>query len=462
MQVSMNLNADRTTDNKCRWDFHPDGDSAVFSLYVPKWRVPEPWPKFILVEFYPSDEFIPPPDQVSGRMVMNDPSVRQRSIAALIERKAEHLHSVQFRPVGPKDEWEIGEPYIPRSLLPTDSPQMFRFRVDWQGQSSGTTTPSNYDEHALAEIHAWKNPELGWFGQAMALLNWPVDKAGDLLLATPGIGDVLKKTVEGITSVCNDVAQWSVSPDGICGEFQKSGHQNVRSIDDIHALELKQIDKVVGWLDAKYKGIALVEGASLGALGPWGIAPDVAALITLNLRAIGEYATYYGFDISLQRERLFALNILGLSSSTTAAGKTLAMAQLVRIAQDTAKKKTWKQLEQHLFVQVIQEISKALGIRLTKEKLAQVLPVAGAVVGGGFNAYFTSNVCQAAYYLYRERYLAEKYGPGVIVETVPPAEDVDPHYPEETERGLLGFEPPEPSKDDKEPLDKWDDVDDGK
>ncbi len=290
---------------------------------------------------------------------------------------------------------------------------------------------SEYDQHALREIHIWKNPEVGWFGQAMALVNWPLDKAGDLILATPGLGHVIKSSIQGIVSVCNDVAQWSVARESIYTEFRKAGHENIHVAADIFCMELQDIDRVVGWLDAKYKGIALVEGAGLGALGLPGIPPDVAALITLNLRAIGEYATYYGFDISLQEERLFAMNVLGLASSPTDAAKALAMAQLVKIAEDVAKKRAWKQLEQRAFVQLIQQISKALGIRLTKDKLAQILPLAGAAVGGGFNAYFTSNVCQAAYYLYRERFLAEKYGADVIEETVPPAEDLDPHYPEE-------------------------------
>src|SRR5215204_3703609 len=55
---------------------------------------------------------------------------------------------------------------------------------------------------------------------------------------------------------------------------------------------------IVAWLDVKYKGIALVEGAGAGSVGLLGIPPDIVALITLNLRAIGEYATYYGFDVS--------------------------------------------------------------------------------------------------------------------------------------------------------------------
>ena len=287
-----------------------------------------------------------------------------------------------------------------------------------------------YDDQAIKAIHVWKNPEIGWFGYALTTLNWPLGKTGDLLLSIPGLGDAIKYAVQGAVGVCNDLAHWSVPRDSIYNEFRKAGHE-VRDASDILNLELEQIDKIVGWLDAKYKSAALIQGAGTGFVGLPGIPIDIVAILTLNLRAIGEYATYYGFDLSLPPERLFAMNILGLASSPDAACKQLAMAQLVKIAQDVARKRTWDQLNQHAFVQVVQQIAKTLGIRLTKDKLAQVIPITGAAIGGGFNAYFTANVCQAAYFLYRERFLAEKYGVEVIEETVKPAEDIDPHYPEE-------------------------------
>ena len=177
---------------------------------------------------------------------------------------------------------------------------------------------------------------------------------------------------------------------------------------------------------------------------------DIPALVTLNLRAIGEYATYCGFDVSTQQERLFAMNVLGLASSPSDASKTLALAQLVRIGQDVAQQKVWKQLEQHAFVILLQRIAKALGIRLTKAKLAQAVPILGGVVGAGFNAYFTSKVCDAAYFLYRERFLAAKYGEDWLNAPVVPAQTFDPGYEEEnlvlsaTEppAGVDGEEPP--------------------
>lgn len=266
----------------------------------------------------------------------------------------------------------------------------------------------------------------------MRVVNWPLNKAGDTVLNTPGISEAINKSIGGIVQVSNDIAQWTVRPEAIYKEFRVSGY-DVNNAKSILNLDLENIDKTVGFLAAKYKGLAGVEGAAIGATGIVGLVLDIPVLVSLNLRAIGEYATYYGFDISLQSERLFAMNVLGLASSPKDAAKQVAMSELVRIAKEVAAKKTWKSLEEHSFVRIIQHISRALGIRLTKAKLAQFVPAVGAVVGFGFNAYYTARVCEASYNLYRERFLAAKYGADVIEMTVDPAENLDPGYEESFE-----------------------------
>ena len=135
------------------------------------------------------------------------------------------------------------------------------------------STISDYEQHALREIHAWKNPKIGWFGQGMKTINWPLDKAGDLILTTPGLGDAIRTSIQGLTGVCNDFAQWSVRPEVICEEFRKAGHPGINKPADVFTLNLEHIDRVVAWLDVKYKGIALVEGAGTGLVGLPGIAP---------------------------------------------------------------------------------------------------------------------------------------------------------------------------------------------
>ncbi len=291
---------------------------------------------------------------------------------------------------------------------------------------------SGYESRAIKEIREWKAPHSSWFGKAMSAINWPLSKAADLILGDHSAGQAIKNALQGVVSVCNDAAQWSVRPDAVFEEFRKAGHSIEKST-DIASLDLEDIDKVIGFLAAKYKAAASVEGGATGAAGLPGIAIDIPALVTLNLRAIGEYATYYGFDVDSQRERLWVMNILGYASSPNDSAKQVAMAQLVRIAQDVARRKPWKVLEKQAFVKIVKRIAEAVGIRITKAKMAQMVPAVGAAVGAGFNAYYTSRVCDAAYYLYRERFLAEKYGDSVVEAIVDPASDLVPEYEEFSE-----------------------------
>ncbi|WP_086555084.1 EcsC family protein [Acetobacter sp. DmW_043] len=266
---------------------------------------------------------------------------------------------------------------------------------------------SAYEENALLEIRQWKNPDKSWLSSALSAINKPLDLAGDAIMSAPWVGDILKKIMMGVLELANDAAQWSVDSSAIFKEFRGDGH-DVENLSDISKLDLEKVDLTVGWLASKYKGLLAAEGAVAGAVGLPGLAIDVPTLLLGCLRAVGEYATYYGFDVNNQKERIYALNVISFASSPTDTAKAVAMAQLTKISGDIAKKATWKELEKSVFVKMVQEIAKQLGIRLTKSKLAQVVPAMGAVAGGGFNAYYVSKVCESAHNLYRERFIIEK------------------------------------------------------
>ena len=299
--------------------------------------------------------------------------------------------------------------------------------------------PSEYERRAIEQIRDWKNPKLGLFGQTMQQIGWPgaidrlsslVKNAGDTI-GTAALFNVVNKAVTGTVSVLGDAAGRTIRPEAIYAAYRKKGHV-VHQRRDIFHLDLENVDGTVGWLDAKYKGLAFTQGAVAGAAGIPGLIADIPALVTLNQRAISEYAVYYGFDVSSPRERLFVLQVCGLASSPDAAAKQMVMAELARIAADAARKKAWETLEEEVVVRVMQQIARAVGVRLTKAKLAQAVVLLGPVVGGGFNAYYTARVCDAACHLYRERFLAEKYGPEIIELTAQPVDGdgFDVRYPE--------------------------------
>ncbi|WP_061498464.1 EcsC family protein [Acetobacter malorum] len=197
-------------------------------------------------------------------------------------------------------------------------------------------TLSIYEKNALLEIDAWKNPKKSWYRNALSFVNKPIDFAGDAVMSAPLIGDIIKKAMIGVLELANDAAQWTVDAAAIFKEFRGDGY-DVAELCDISKLDLEEIDLTVGWLAAKYKSMLFAEGAATGAVGAVGLVVDVPALMIGCLRAVGEYATYYGFDINNQKERIYALNILGLSSSPTDATKAAAMAQLTKLSGDIAK-----------------------------------------------------------------------------------------------------------------------------
>jgi hypothetical protein len=282
-----------------------------------------------------------------------------------------------------------------------------------QAASSKRRELTPYEQGALVEINNWKASRTGLIVSTLQVVAWPLAKAGDLIMKIPYLGEAIRSAIQGIVSILSDAAHWSIRPQAIFIEYRKDG-AHVEKLSDIAALDLQDIDRAIGWLGAKYKGIAFSEGGAAGATGLPGMIVDIPTLVALNLRAIGEYSTYCGYDISLQHERVYAMNILKLASSPDERNKTIALAELAGLSIDIAKKKTWKELNKNAFIALVGQIAKGLGIRITKAKLAQVVPVTGALVGAGFNAYYTACVCDAAYYLYRERLLIEKYGVELI------------------------------------------------
>jgi hypothetical protein len=103
----------KVTDRKLRWEV--ELEDHVFQLYIPQWRVPRPWPKRILVSVSGEGGDATRPHD-TGKPSNSDEL--QEPIVLVVKRVATVVNTVRFAPEGDPDQWEIGEPYIPFSLLP--------------------------------------------------------------------------------------------------------------------------------------------------------------------------------------------------------------------------------------------------------------------------------------------------------------------------------------------------------
>ncbi len=272
---------------------------------------------------------------------------------------------------------------------------------------------SAYERQAIAEIAEWRNPSESWFSQASRKASQAWGVVTEQVHKIPGVDWAMENVISGLLELTNEITQDSVWTEAVLKDFGKQGIEVAR-LEDIHQLDLEQVDMVMTGLDKKYIGLASAEGAATGAAGAAGIVPDLVALVALNLRAAGEMATYCGFDMSDPQERLYALQVLDEVANSGNSTRDVTIAPAVRTASRVARKQSTDFIEQVGLGNAVEGLIRRLGINLTEKKLAQMVPVTGALLGGGLNYLYTSKVCTTCHYLYRERFLEAKYGPSAL------------------------------------------------
>jgi hypothetical protein len=272
---------------------------------------------------------------------------------------------------------------------------------------------SEYERRALEDIQAWKMPSRGWMSTVSDATSRAWNDVTDLVHRIPGVEWTMENVIAGLVDLTNEITQDSVWTDAVYRDFRKRGFDVTEHV-HVRELDLEHVDTVTDGLERKYVGLATAEGAATGLAGAAGIAPDLIALVSINLRAAGEYAAYCGFDVKQPEERIYALELLDCVASSGSQKKDLTIAPAVRSASKAARTQGMQLLEQVGVSNAVEAIARRLGIHLTEKKMAQMVPVTGAFMGGGLNYLYTRKVCRTAYHLYRERFLVEKYGDDIL------------------------------------------------
>ena len=275
-----------------------------------------------------------------------------------------------------------------------------------------------------------------WRTKALEVSEKARERAGATVQKVPGadrFGELVTQALQGLTDAGARAGAASVRTNAVLQAYRDSGH-DVARLADIRDLALTDIHAVKPRLDLAYIAGSAIQGAGTGFLasgatilaaggtvGSGGVAAapgvgavvsamaaDAAAGVVTSNRAVAHVAAYYGYDVDEPGERIFALGVLSLGLAEEA-GKLAAYRELNKIVQALARRQAWKQLNQNQVAQVIRAVYRALGMTLTKRKLAQAVPVVGVVVGAGLNARSLARVVDDAEHLYLERFLREKY-----------------------------------------------------
>ncbi|BCY13189.1 EcsC family protein [Actinoplanes sp. L3-i22] len=257
-------------------------------------------------------------------------------------------------------------------------------------------------------------------------------RAGEQLRRIPGAGRALEvgdetigKALEGSFKAVFLPAVRSASLDKRVEKLRHK-HPELDPESPFGSLDLKELDKgrpaltipLLGVLESSVASVLItgatvsttVSGGTTAGIALLAVASDAAASLALLGRAVAEVAVHYGYDPQEPGEELFLMSVLNYSMASTSASKTAALASLSRLTQQMMRRATWDQLGKAPLVQVLTQIFKLLGFKLTKAKLAQIVPIAGGILAAGLSFNMLHSAIDDATRLYRARYLAEKHG----------------------------------------------------
>jgi EcsC protein family len=301
-----------------------------------------------------------------------------------------------------------------------------------------STYERNAWERLVAEAAGQPTPEPGRLGSwkqaatsqvkdvAVKAKSGVVDHVPRADRAMVAVDAAMQKALAGLHATFVERGLNSVSPGTIFKAFASEG-AHVASYDEVRKLDLKLCDRSVPRRKERYVAMAAGQGAatSLAVTGATvattvsggttlgvafgAVVLDVTSMLVGMGRIVALVAAHYGYDVREPEEQVFASGVLSYSTASNAAEKAASLAALSRLTQEMMRQATWKQLQQHQMVNIIQTVVTSLGFKLTKKKLAQVVPVAGVVINGGLNALLARNTFNRAQDVYRLRFLTEKY-----------------------------------------------------
>jgi len=260
---------------------------------------------------------------------------------------------------------------------------------------------SGKEAQAYDEIRAFKKPDVGIKQWATEAVSGRLKSLAEYLEDSPP-GDAIDTASAALLEIINDVSIWSVRESKIWEEFQDA-NLDVAGIEDIEKLSLEAIEEVLGRLSLKYRVAALVQGMSVGSFGLVGVLAGLPSIIAMSLRAIAEYATYYGFDVTSKSERPYVLMILAVAAASGEARQDLLkqVEDYGVSVEDGGEKRA--------AMPSTSEVVDHLAVRLVRGKMSQTIPLAGALIGASFNQAFVKHVCESAQQLLRERWLIRRY-----------------------------------------------------
>jgi hypothetical protein len=202
-------------------------------------------------------------------------------------------------------------------------------------------------------------------------------------------------------------------------QYHRSQGRDIQTLDDLRALDLKELDEFTRRMSMKWRGIGTAQGAALGLVATLpvagtgaSIALDVLISHALTTAIATRVAYSYGFDASDPDQQAF-IDKMVQRAYMQQAPKIGAVREAARAAQLGAGRVRWsdKLRQDARMLAAVEKLMKQFssGQHIPVEKVVSKMPLIGIVTGAGFNQQMLGDVAQQARHYAATHHLAAKY-----------------------------------------------------
>ncbi len=245
---------------------------------------------------------------------------------------------------------------------------------------------------------------------------WSTDRVQEIVAAT-------QSTVDGAYATAIDASLRSVDPTDALVHYADLVDGD--RVEELRELPLRVLDRRRPPMEARTQlrfaatsaAAGTVQGLTsvTGVLSAGAAAADVVASIGLSARAIAVQLAHYGYDVTRPAEHAYVLTLMQASLAESTVEQALLTAQARSLSLALAKGRSWSELNEQLLARLAQRAFQAVGERMTRQRLARLLPGVAGVVGAGQGYRHGRMIVDAAFHEGRARLLRDRWDDGDAV-----------------------------------------------
>lgn len=275
--------------------------------------------------------------------------------------------------------------------------------------STDSTAPmrlTDYERSVQRDLEQWERREPSALMQAVNWAMKPVDWAIEKVVPHEMM-DQASAAVEGGLEALAGATAWTYDASSILKALREKGVE-AETIADLRNAPLDVLDVYARTLFTENAVAAALTGGGTGLGGALLMLADIPLLFAVNLRLVQQIGAAFGFEVNGPDHRALVISIYNVAAAGSRESKLEAMREIsvaaAAFARDVPYRGRTSGTLRDQSRQMPREISKALLSR----KVFQAVPIAGAAVGAGVNYWFTTEVAEAAYNLFRALFLEVK------------------------------------------------------